>query len=313
LHPLEQDLDHVLEHTAAIWTAMRGERMFITGGTGFVGTWLVESFLWANRKLNLGAKAVVLSRRPRVAADASVEYLTGDGASFHYPDGAFPFVIHGANDASFAVNVKTAERVSEFAQEQGTKRFLFTSSGAAYGPQPRDMTHLSETNDGEPVTSYGQAKRASEPLCQNAGAVIARLFAFVGPYLPLDASFAVGNFIGNVLRGEPVHVSGDGTPYRSYLYAADLAIWLWTMLLKGEPGRTYNVGSAAAVNIAALAETVVRNTRPDTPIVITSSPQKGSLPERYVPSVARAEEELGLRVLIELGDGIRRTYNWHLR
>ncbi len=313
MHPLEQDLDHILEQAAGIWPELRGERVFITGGTGFVGTWLVESFLWANRRLNLGAKAVILSRRPRISPDECVQYVAGDGVSFDYPDGSFSFVIHGAVDPSFDVNVQTTERVVGFARSHGTKKFLYTSSGAVYGPQPPEMTHLPETYEGAPVTSYGQAKRAGELLCRDFGAVIARLFAFVGPYLPLDANYAVGNFIGNVLREEPVHISGDGTPFRSYLYAADLAIWLWTMLLTGEPGRTYNVGSADAVSIATLAETVVHNTRPDTPIVIAGTPQKGALPQRYVPCVDRAEQELGLSVLISLIDGIRRTYDWHRR
>jgi dTDP-glucose 4,6-dehydratase len=278
-----------------------------------VGTWLVESFLWANRKLNLGAKAVILSRRPRVVRHECVEYVTGDGVSFSYPDGGFRFVIHAANDQSFNANVQTTERILDFARARGTSKLLFTSSGAVYGVQPPQMTHLPETYSDEPVTPYGRAKLASERMCMDFGAVIARLFAFVGPHLPLDANYAVGNFIGNVLRSEPVQVSGDGTPFRSYLYAADLAIWLWTMLLKGEPRRTYNVGSADAVSIASLAETVVGNTRPDTPVVIAGKPRKDVLPERYVPSVDRAEKELGLRVLIGLGDGIRRTYNWHRR
>lgn len=313
MHLPERDLNHVLEHTAAIWPNLRGERVFLTGGTGFVGTWLVESFRWANRQLNLGARMVILSRQPPESQDPAVEYLAGDGVTFDFPAGAFAFAVHAANDLSFSRNVETTQRVLEFASTHATKKLLFTSSGAAYGTQPPEMSHLPESYSGMAVTPYGMAKRESERMIAAFGGVIARLFAFVGPCLPLDANYAVGNFIGNVLRSEPIRITGDGTPYRSYLYAADLAIWLWTMLLRGEPAQAYNVGSPEAVNIATLAATVVQNTRPGTPIVIAEAPQPGALPARYVPGIQRAEQELNLRVLISLADGIRRTYNWRLR
>jgi dTDP-glucose 4,6-dehydratase len=142
--------------------------------------------------------------------------------------------------------------------------------------------------------------------------VIARLFAFAGPHLPLDLNFAIGNFVGDVLQGGPVRIGGDGTPRRSYLYAADLVVWLWTMLVRGEGCRPYNVGSAEDVSIAQLAQEVVKSTVPGIPVEVAKQPVPGSPPARYVPSVERAWKELGLKPKISLNEAIRRMYAWNL-
>jgi len=68
LHPLGQDLDHILEHTPDIWPEFRGASVFITGGTGFVGTWLLESLVWADDRFNLGVNATVITRSPEAFA-----------------------------------------------------------------------------------------------------------------------------------------------------------------------------------------------------------------------------------------------------
>ena len=303
-----RDLDHIIEHTGGVWDTLAGKRIFITGGTGFVGTWLCESLLHADR----GISAVVLTRYVDKFpfANPAVRPLEGDVRTFEFPDGEFPYVIHAATPASTDDHDSAAtSRVLEFARTHGTERLLFTSSGAVYGKQPSEMTHIEEAHPCAPDTPYGQAKFAAESLLASY-AVVARLFAFSGPHLPLDQNFAVGNFVRDVLSGGPIRIQGDGTPYRSYLYAADLAIWLWTLLVRGQPGRPYNVGSGHAVTIAELAQVVAASTVPRTPVEIAQTPVPGVPPPRYVPSVERAERELGLRPIIPLEEGVRRMYDW---
>jgi dTDP-glucose 4,6-dehydratase len=165
------------------------------------------------------------------------------------------------------------------------------------------------------ASAYGEAKRAAEMLCAlHAGTtlhpIIARLFAFIGPYLPLDVNFAAGNFVRDALAGGPIKIAGDGTPYRSYLYASDLALWLWTLLVDGQSARPYNVGSPEAVSIRELADRVSRAAG-GLRVEAARQAEPGAVPERYVPSVTRAEEELGLRVSVPLDDAIQRTLAWH--
>ena len=336
VNPLAEDLDHILAHTEGLWEELRGQRIFITGGTGFFGCWLLESFVWANDKLGLNAEAVVLTRNsdafarkaPRLAGHPAISFHVGDVRTFEFPVGMFTHIIHAATESSTKLNqqdplamfdsiVGGTRRVLDFAVACGARKFLFTSSGAVYGRQPSDLTHIPEDYVGSPDTmdpgsAYGEGKRAAELVCalyakhHGLEPKIARCFAFVGPGLPLDAHFAIGNFIRDALRGGPITVNGDGRPYRSYLYAADLAIWLWRILFSGQSCRPYNVGSGEAFPVADWARKV-EGLLGDVPVIIACPARTGSLPERYVPDVTRATEELGLRTWIPLDRAILRT------
>jgi dTDP-glucose 4,6-dehydratase len=199
---------------------------------------------------------------------------------------------------------------------------LAASSGAVYGRQPPELTHIPETYAGapdplDPASAYGEGKRLAEHLCalyhhrHGIDTKIARCFAFVGPHLPLDAHFAIGNFIRDALAGGPVRVSGDGTPCRSYLYAADLAVWLWTILFRAPACRPYNIGSGESVTILEAARAVAESAGlPPSAVTVARSPSAAP-PQRYVPDVSRAETELGLRAWTPLGEAVARTLRFH--
>jgi nucleoside-diphosphate-sugar epimerase len=335
-HPLpKEDLEHVLSHTRTLWEEMRGGRIFVTGATGFFGIWLLESFAFANKSLDLGAKLVGLSRNPdalyekvpHLKHEGSISFERGDIRNFVFPQGTFTHFIHAGTTSSAPVPpsemldtiIRGTKRTLEFAVAAGGKRFLFVSSGAVYGKQPPKMTHIPETYHGspdpmDPNSAYGEGKRMGELLCAIAHkehgleTSIARCFAFVGPHLPLDAHFAIGNFIRDAMNGEPIKVK-DGSPYRSYLYAADLAIWLWTILFQGKAGHPYNVGSDQEITIAELAQTVTLTLGGS--VASSNSALKFRSPAtRYVPDVSRIEKELCLAPVIKLSDALQRVAVW---
>ncbi|HVM63099.1 MAG TPA: NAD-dependent epimerase/dehydratase family protein [Verrucomicrobiae bacterium] len=340
-NPLAADLDHVLAHTEGLWEPLRGQRVFITGGTGFFGCWLLESFAWANDRLGLGATAEVLTRDleafrkkcPHLASQPAIRFHVGDVKNFLFPSGRFAGVIHAATQSSVRVtpanlveNLDTVvggtRRALDFAVASGAARFLLTSSGAVYGRLPETVTHVPEEYPGGPDVSnpfsvYAESKRLAElecaiyQECHGLEPKIARSFAFVGPYLPLDAHFAIGNFIRDALAGGPIRVQGDGTPRRSYLYGADLAVWLWTIFFRGKPGRAYNVGSGEAISVGELAEAVSRVSPGRPPVQIAERPTDDAAVEWYVPAVERARRELGLAPVIGLEESVRRTMQWH--
>jgi dTDP-glucose 4,6-dehydratase len=334
----EEDLEHVLAHTRGLWEDLRGKRMFITGGTGLFGCWLLESFAWANDRLGLGASAVVLTRNtdgfrtkaPHLTEHPAIRLHPGDVRSFEFPAGAFSHVIHAATEfgtgvnatdplAVLAITVDGTHRVMDLARRCGAPRVLLTSSGAVYGTQPCGLSHVPEDYSGAPdplnsTTVYGQGKRMAEHVCglyysrYGVKATVARCFAFVGPHLSLHGHFAVGNFIRDGMAGGPIKVNGDGTSMRSYLYAADMAVWLWTTLFRGEPSRAYNVGSEHVLSTGALAQNVA--TRLGVMVQIAKAPVAGQAAHRYVPSTQRAQAELGLMERICLDDAIDRTIRW---
>ena len=335
-----EDLDHVLQHTGKLWEELRGQRLFITGGTGFFGMWLLESFARANDVLNLGASAVILTRdpaafaakAPHLARRPDLGFLEGDIRTFPFPAGRFPFVIHAAAEASAKMNAENPGemrdvivagtcRVLDFAVRAGVRKLLFTSSGAVYGRQPSELTHTPEDYSGtaDPLwtdSAYGAGKRVAEQMCTEHArqygfdVKTARCFAFVGPHLPLDAHFAIGNFIRDALAGGAIRVTGDGTPRRSYLYAADLAIWLWTILLNGVPGRAYNTGSPHGLSVGQIAAAVAAAVS-GSKVERARRSSMGMMHAHYVPDVRRAEAELGLRVCIPLSEAINKTIKWH--
>jgi dTDP-glucose 4,6-dehydratase len=336
-----QDLELILEHTAPLWEEVRGQRILLTGGTGFFGCWLVESFCFANERLGLGAETILLTRNPEaftrkcphLASSPAVTLHAGDVSNFLFPEGEYRYVIHAATEASakqaaepplemLSTIIAGTEHMLEFAATHGTRKFLLTSSGAVYGKQPAEVTHVPETYAGAPdpldaSNFYAEGKRIAELLCAlyqgRAGleCKIARCWAFCGPHLPLDQHFAIGNFIGDVLAGRPIQVEGDGTPRRSYLYAADLAVWLWTMLFRAPALLPFNVGSAHDVSILELAQTVATTLKPQTEIRVARQAVSGTAPQRYVPCVDRAREMLGLRQTVGLEECIRRTAQWY--
>ncbi len=331
-----QDLVAIESATQSLWEPARNRRFFITGGTGFFGHWLISSFHHINQALSLHAELLVLSRSPDIflaqhpwyQAYTDIHWLKGDITSFELPALKIDYVIHGATSASKTLNdtqpyemmhtiFNGTAHVLHKISDQPIDRFLFISSGAVYGRQP--FPKVSETFTGDvclknPANAYAEGKRAAEMLVQTMlpSATLARCFAFVGPYLPLDTHFAIGNFIQCVLTGRDIVLTGDGTPYRSYLYPSDLCIWLWTLLFKGQ-ATAYNVGSDDGLPLSEIAHRVKENASNYTGRVVI---QKASLPHSppswYVPDITQAREQLGLEINISLNEAICRTLDYHL-
>ena len=333
-----EDLAAILTATAPLWPELANQRLFLTGGTGFFGTWLTESFLHINAALRLNAHITVLTRNPEafrrkaphLAGDPALTLLRGDVRDFAFPTQPHTHIIHAATEASaqqlaeqphqmLSTILAGTERTLTFAAHTCARKLLLTSSGAVYGTQT--MPHMPEDHPGAPdpllpSSVYGEGKRASELMAALAASPhlevkIARCYAFLGPHLPLDTHFAAGNFLRDALAGAPIHIASDGSSVRSYLYAADLTAWLWTMLFRAPSLRAYNVGSEESITIRELARLTAVTVSPETRVTIAGTPDPTRAPHVYVPSTQRAQRELGLHQTISLEQALARTAAWH--
>jgi dTDP-glucose 4,6-dehydratase len=334
--PVRDDLAEALGRLGTPLSApLRNAQLLITGGTGFLGSWLVDLLLALNARDRLGLHLTLLTRdagatatrRPDWAHSPQLTLTEGDVRHFQLPDARFTHVVHGATDVGrpgirawdlMDAIAAGSRHVIETAAAAGATRYLYFSSGAVVGtpacpgPVPEDSPSAPPVND---PGGYSGAKRFAEQLHLLGSAeygfelVIARGFAFTGPRMPFD-KFAIGNFIRDVLRGTAPSLNSGGTPVRSYLYAADAAEWLVTLLVRGRPGRIYNVGADEALSIRELAARVSRVLGGPPPIA--PAPQPHEAAGWYVPDIRRARDELGLAPATPLDEAIRRTARWAL-
>jgi len=310
--------------------------LLVIGGSGFFGKSFLDSFQRGLLRPWSIDKVLILSRHATDLLTSHPELLSGaielidvDITTVDFLPFA-DYVVHAAasTDASRYLSHNEEEKkniiMGILNYCQLATRFhkdsmiVFTSSGAVYGYQPEYVKYLTEDmafgdieNLDEVKKSYAYAKRDAESAIQKLGQAglnvsIARCFSFIGKYLPRDQHFAIGNFIADGLTGRDINVKADRKVYRSYMYADDLVKWLMTLADNANPKcPIYNVASDEEVEIKELADIVANifNVR------IKSSENSTKHIDRYIPSVKKADNELGLRNGYELKKSILMSIN----
>lgn len=324
------DLVSVLRHLDP--TPLAGSHLFLTGCTGFVGAWLLRALACLNDQ-GLAVRATVLTRdsvsfahrNPLLATAPWLHLLTGNVTSTSFDTGPVDFIVHGASAVRPAAMhdgyvvmqdlVIGTQRVLEHAASVGAKRVLLLSSGAVYGPLPEGATAYSEHLNCRvsPTDAYASGKLAMEALAlahaRNRGlsAVIARMFAFAGPWLP--DHLAVAQILRMMVEEELVRLSGDGKQVRSFLYGADMAVWLLALLAHGENGLICNVGSDEAHELSSLARIAVMQLAPKKAVEMGCAPAD-PLRNYYVPDIGLARSRFNLAPWSSLSTALDRHFTW---
>lgn len=342
---VDQDLETILARAWPAVERLAGCTTLITGGAGFLCSYVVDVLARANdRGLDPPCRVIcvdnlatgVASRLRHLEGRSDVTFVHADLTVGLGVDEAAHYVVHGASIASppwyrkhpletIDVNVGGTRRLLDHAVAHGARGFLQLSSSEIYGDPPSQHVPTPETYQGcvssiGPRACYDESKRLGETLCtayhQQHGlpVKIARPFNVYGPRLRLDDGRVIPDLIRDALNGDPIVLYSDGRVTRSFCYVSDAVVAMLLLLTGDQPGEAFNVGNDEEVTIAHVAELAdglrqpshgVRHMTSTDPRYLTDNPQ------RRRPDLTKLRA-LGYEPQIALAEGLRRTYAHYL-
>lgn len=337
------DFEHIEQGLADNSHGLRNSSILLTGASGFFGMWMLESLVWLSSCRGLHIRLDVVVRNAQAfqkmvspTVIGHVRLIEGDLATMALPAKDYKYIIHLASEhiqprvaSTFFEHMKksvdAAHTVIALAKACATDSVLFTSSGAVYGDYL--SLHASASPFKENIRSadeilnekaiYAETKRYIELLFSSASigsgfkTKIARCFSFVGPFLPLNSNYAIGNFIRDALEGRDIVIKGDGKSERSYLYTSDLVVYLLLILLKGRPGIPYNVGSPEAFSILDIATKVRDVSGTYSKVQVLNSGSAVGAGDSYLPDLANLRLDFGMCRIVGIDDAIQSTLDWN--
>lgn len=327
------------------WKLLQNKTVLITGASGFLPAYMVETLLYLNevQDLNVTILALVRNRAgyvqrfPHAAARSDLICIEQDISKFD-PQGIHAdYIVHAASQASpkyysvdpigtLSANTVGTAALLDLAVSCRSEGFLFFSSGEVYGDAKTIPTGEEDFGSLNPVSvrsCYAESKRMGENMCVSwwhqlgVPATIVRPFHTYGPLMRLDDGRVYADFIANILRNEPIVLKSEGNALRAFCYIADAVAGFWTVLLKGAAGQAYNVGNPGGeISIRGLAEMLVdlypeKNLRVISDFRTDDSTYLASPLLRNCPDISKIGA-LGWGPVMSLQDGFRKTIESYL-
>ncbi len=341
-----RQLDMIKEDCARIFTnpeqfsVLKNESILITGGTGFMGSWLAEAIAYLNDNHRFGIKLTLVARNIDQFKEKQVHLASRKDFSLleknvcdliDIPDDV-SWIVHAAATPDNRVHASdpldvintitngTMQVLDASTRLSNLKKIVNISSGWIYGSQPKEMPNVSEDYINGPnsvsiTSAYAEAKRMEETICSvykgqfRIPIVILRPFAFIGPYQQIEKPWAINNFINDAINGGPIKILGDENTIRSYMYPSDMVNWILTALCAGESGLVLNLGSPEGCSLREVADIICRCI-PGEAVVISQTLNRKPKYSVFVPDVSKAQDELGLELTVSLKNAIKRTIDW---
>jgi UDP-glucuronate decarboxylase len=283
-HPIVAEDMRKIVSAGVPWERLFGKTVLITGANGFVPKYMLETLLYLNETANAGIHVIALVRNHEkamrrlghLACRSDLTTVVQDVREPYRGPEKVDLLVHAASQASpkyfatdpvgtFEANVIGTRNMLEVARNAKSAGFLFFSSGEVYGERANLSVPATESSYGylDPInlrSCYAEGKRAGETLCAcwhdqfGIPAKIVRVSHTYGPGMDLNDGRVFADFVADIVGGRNIVMKSDGSTRRSFCYLADATVAYFTVLLRGNSGEAYNVGSDSECSILDLAE-----------------------------------------------------------
>ncbi len=341
---VKQDVLNIFEMHSQLPEPLRNAHIYITGGTGFLGSWLLELIGALNDQFDFKTRVTVATRSlnkftknyPHLASRKDFSFQPVDVRNIVELPHDTTHIIHAAANSnrdhfasfptsSFQNNLDSTFQIFRLANQLSSiQNVLLVSSSMVYGKHPNDAGNIKEDTFGSLVspldsnTIYAESKRACEAAAASfltemkLPISIARPFSLVGPYQSLNLPWAVTDFMQEALKGGPIKIMSDGSIVRSIMYASDFANWILHITAYAQPRAVYNVGSPEPIDLLSLAKMIKSCFKTEPQILTNLGNNAMSGNRRIVPNVDKAKKELQLKITVDLESAIQRSMEWHI-
>lgn len=302
-------------------------RVLITGGAGFIGSYLCDRFL-ADGDDVICMDNLITGSVDNIChlQDSRFSFINYDVTNYIYIKGHVDYILHFASPASpidymeypiqtLKVGSLGTHKVLGLAREKGA-RFLLASTSETYGDplvHPQNEDYWGNVNPIGPRGVYDEAKRFAEAMTMayhryhKVDTRIVRIFNTYGPRMRIKDGRAIPNFIAQALSDEDVTVFGDGMQTRSFCYIEDMVEGIYR-LLKSDYNMPVNIGNPHEMTVIGLAREIISLTGSRSKIVNNPLPEDD--PKVRQPDITRANNILRWKPQVSLTDGLKRTIEY---
>ena len=339
---IKSDCELVFQKASGKLKKLSGSTLLITGGTGFFGSWVSELVFYMNENHKMNVRLYLVDRDfedfksslPHLVESENMKFIRSDIRHLTEIPSEVNYIIHAANNpdnrfhssrplesmTTVAEGIRAVVKSSSLTQN--LLKIVNISSSSVYSMGKDCDKNFIESDQGYAFNKkikncFGEANRYGESLCHAARnefrlpIINVRPFTFCGAYQSIDSPWAINNFINDAINKRPISIFGDGNTVRSYMYGADLAVWLIIIMLYSEDGKTYNVGNGTGFSLREIAEKVSSFFQPSPSVLLNTSLTIQSNNTLLLPDISKAEKDFGLAQYTDIDRSIKRTVEWY--